>query len=92
MMRKSIFGKGKFILLAVGLIAVISACKKENGPSELRAVMNDFANSGQKAYIDPKQYSCFVINEKMRLNDKTATVTALERDDRQCVIGDSRPT
>ena len=89
MMRKSIFGKGKFILLAVGLIAVISACKKENGPSELRAVMNDFANAGQKAYIDPKQYSCFVINEKMRLNDRTATVTALERDDRQCVIGDA---
>lgn len=89
MMRKSIFGKGKFILLAVGLIAVISACKKENGPSELRAVMNDFANAGQKAYIDPKQYSCFVINEKIRLNNSTATVTALERDDRQCVIGDA---
>lgn len=89
MMRKSIFGKGKFILLAVGLIAVISACKKENTTSELRAVMNDFANAGQKAYIDPKQYSCFVINEKMRLNDRTATVTALERDDRQCVIGDA---
>ncbi len=89
MMRKSIFGKGKFILLAAGLLAAMSACKKENGPSELRAVMNDFANAGQKAYIDPKQYSCFVINEKIRLNNSTATVTALERDDRQCVIGDA---
>ena len=76
-------------MFAAVLLALMSACKKENSPSELRAVMNDFANSGQKAYIDPKQYSCFVINEKIRLNNRTATVTALERDDRQCVIGDA---
>jgi hypothetical protein len=86
MMKKSLFRTGKLILLAVGLIAVISACKKENGPSELRAVMNDFANSGQKAYIDPKQYSCFVINEKVRVNSSTGTITALTRNDRQCTI------
>lgn len=88
-MKNSIFKTGQFLLLAAGLLAGLSACKKDNGTSELHAVMNDFANSGQKAYIDPKQYSCFVINEKMRLNNSTATVTALERDDRQCVIGDA---
>ncbi|MBP5614096.1 MAG: hypothetical protein J6X35_08165 [Bacteroidales bacterium] len=88
-MKNSIFKTGQFLLLAAGLLAAMSACKKDNGTSELHAVMNDFANSGQKAYIDPKQYSCFVINEKMRLNNRTATVTALERDDRQCVIGDA---
>ena len=92
MMKNSLFLTEKFILLAAGLLAAMSACKKENSPSELRAVMNDFANSGQKAYIDPKQYSCFVLNEKMRLNNSTATVTALERDDRQCVIGDAPET
>ena len=88
-MKNSTSKTRRFFLLVAGLLAVMSACKKENAPSELRAVMNDFANSGQKAYIDPKQYSCFVINEKMRLNNSTATVTALERDDRQCVIGDA---
>ena len=88
-MKNSTSKTGRFFLLVAGLLAVMSSCKKENAPSELRAVMNDFANSGQKAYIDPKQYSCFVINEKMRLNNSTATVTALERDDRQCVIGDA---
>ena len=85
-MKNSTSKTGRFFLLAAGLLAAMSACKKENSPSELRAVMNDFANSGQKAYIDPEQYSCFVINEKMRVNSSTGTISALTRNDRQCTI------
>ena len=87
-MKNSTSKTGRFFLLVAGFLAVMSSCKKENAPSELRAVMNDFANSGQKAYIDPEQYSCFVINEKMRVNNSTGTVAALERNGRQCVIDD----
>ena len=88
-MKNSIFKTGQFLLLAAGLLAGLSACKKDNGTSELHAVMNDFANSKQKAYIDGEQYSCFIIGEKIRINSSTGTVTALERNDRQCVIGDA---
>lgn len=73
-------------MFAAGLLAVMSACKKENTTSVLRAVMNDFANSRQKAYIDPEQYSCFVVNDTVRVNNSTGVITALERSDRQCVI------
>ncbi len=86
MMKKSLFRTGKLILLAAGLLAAMSACKKENSPSELCAVMNDFANTNQKAYIDSKQYSCFIINEKVRVNSSTGTISALTRNDRQCTI------
>ena len=86
--KKNTLRTGRFFLLAAGLLAVMSACKKENTPSELRAVMNDYANSRQKAYIDPEQYSCFVVNEKIRANNSTGTIVALERNDRQCVIED----
>lgn len=85
-MKNSIFKTGWFLLFAAGLLAVMSACKKENTTSELRAVMNDFANSNQKAYIDPEQYSCFVIGEEMRVNNSDGTVSALTRNDRQCTI------
>ncbi|MBQ2489156.1 MAG: hypothetical protein II525_05025, partial [Bacteroidales bacterium] len=85
-MKNSIFKTGQFLLLAAGLLAVMSACKKDSGTSELRAVMNDFANSRQKAYIDPEQYSCFVVNDMVRVNNSTGVITALERSDRQCVI------
>ncbi|MBQ6666686.1 MAG: hypothetical protein IJM65_01065 [Bacteroidales bacterium] len=85
-MKNSIFKSGWFLLFAAGLLAVMSACKKENTTSELRAVMNDFANSRQKAYIDPEQYNCFVVNETVRVNNSTGVITALERSDRQCVI------
>ena len=88
MMKKSLFRTGKLILLAAELLAVMTACRKENSPSGLHAVMNDYANSGQKAYIDSEKYSCFVVGEKIRVNSSTGTVTALERDGRQCVIGD----
>ena len=74
------------VVLTAALLAGMVSCKKEKGPSELRAVMNDFATSGQKAYIDPEQYSCFVVREKVRVNNSTGTITALERNDRQCVI------
>ena len=74
------------VVLTSALLAGMVSCKKEKGPSELRAVMNDFATSGQKAYIDPEQYSCFVVGEKVRVNNSTGTITALERNDRQCVI------
>ncbi len=73
-------------MFAAGLLAVMSACKKENTTSELRAVMNDFANSRQKAYIDAEKYSCFIIGEKMRVNSSTGTVVGLTRSDRQCRI------
>lgn len=85
-MKNSIFKIGQFFLLAAGLLAVMSACKKENTTSELRAVMNDFANSRQKAYIDAEKYSCFIIGEKMRVNSSTGTVVGLTRSDRQCRI------
>ena len=85
-MKKSIFKIGQFFLLAAGLLAVMSACKKDSGTSELRAVMNDFASSNQKAYIDNEKYSCFIIGEKMRVNSSTGTVTALQRNNRQCTI------
>ncbi|MBR4512623.1 MAG: hypothetical protein IKO59_07520 [Bacteroidales bacterium] len=85
-MKNSIFKTGWFLLFAAGLLAVMSACKKENTTSELRAVMNDYANSRQKAYIDPEQYNCFVVNETVRVNNSTGVITALERSDRQCVI------
>ncbi len=85
-MKNSMFKTGWFLLFAAGLLAVMSACKKENTTSELRAVMNDFANSNQKAYIDPEQYSCFVISEEMRVNNSDGTVSALTRNDRQCTI------
>ena len=85
-MKNSIFKTGWFLMFAAGLLAVMSACKKENTTSELRAVMNDFANSNQKAYIDPEQYSCFVISEEMRVNNSDGTVIALARNDRQCTI------
>ena len=85
-MKNSIFKTGWFLLFAAGLLAVMSACKKDNTTSELRAVMNDFANSNQKAYIDPEQYSCFVIGEEMRVNNSDGTVLALARNDRQCTI------
>lgn len=85
-MKKSIFKIGQFFLLAAGLLAVMSACKKDSGTSELRAVMNDFASSNQKAYIDNEKYSCFIIGEKMRVNSSTGTVTALQRNNRQCAI------
>ena len=85
-MKNSIFKTGCFLLFAAGLLAVMSACKKDNTTSELRAVMNDFANSNQKAYIDPEQYSCFVIGEEMRVNNSDGTVLALARNDRQCTI------
>ncbi|MBO7624678.1 MAG: hypothetical protein J6S82_05145 [Bacteroidales bacterium] len=87
-MKNSTSKTGRFFLLVAGLLVVMSACKKENAPSELRAVMNDYANSRQKAYIDPEQYSCFVVNEKIRANNNTGTIVALERNDRQCVIED----
>ena len=74
------------VVLTAALLAGMISCKKEKGPSELRAVMNDFATSGQKAYIDQEQYSCFVVGEKVRVNNSTGTITALERSDRQCVI------
>lgn len=74
------------VVLTAALLAGMVSCKKEKGPSELRAVMNDFATSGQKAYIDQEQYSCFVVGEKVRVNNSTGTITALERSDRQCVI------
>lgn len=80
------FKTGWFLLFAAGLLAVMSACKKENTTSELRAVMNDFANSNQKAYIDAEKYSCFIIGEKMRVNSSTGTVVGLTRSDRQCRI------
>ncbi|MBR4340313.1 MAG: hypothetical protein IKP89_06840 [Bacteroidales bacterium] len=86
MMKNSIFKTGRFLMFAAGLLAVMSACKKENTTSELRAVMNDYANSRQKAYIDPEQYNCFVVNETVRVNNSTGVITALERSDRQCVI------
>ena len=85
-MKNSMFKTGRFLLLMAGLLTVMSACKKENTTSELRAVMNDFANTNQKAYIDSKQYSCFIINEKVRVNSSTGTITALTRNDRQCTI------
>ncbi len=86
-MKKKLYPNKAFsLLLAAALLAGMVSCKKEKGPSELRAVMNDFATSGQKAYIDPEQYSCFVVNEQVRVNNSTGTVTALERNDRQCVI------
>ncbi len=85
-MKNSMFKTGWFLLFAAGLLAVMSACKKENTTSELRAVMNDFANSNQKAYIDNEKYSCFIIGEKMRVNSSTGTVTALQRNNRQCTI------
>ena len=86
-MKKKLYpNKGLSLLLAAALLAGMVSCKKEKGPSELRAVMNDFATSGQKAYIDPEQYSCFVVGEEVRVNNSTGTITALERNDRQCVI------
>ena len=36
-MKNSIFKTGWFLLFAAGLLAVMSACKKENTTSELRA-------------------------------------------------------
>ncbi|MBP5614098.1 MAG: hypothetical protein J6X35_08175 [Bacteroidales bacterium] len=86
-MKKSIFKIGQFFLLAAGLLAVMSACKKDSGTSELRAVMNDFASSNQKAYIDNEKYSCFVTGETVRVNNNTGIVTALSgRLNRECSI------
>ncbi len=53
----------------------------------LRADMASFSvNNNQKAYIDALLYNCFEIGEKVRVNNSTGNVAALERNDRQCDI------
>ncbi len=78
------------LVVAVGLL--MGSCKKEpkdDGKGGLRAVMVDFAHSGQKAYIDPEHYSCFQSGEKVRVNATTNQVTPLpEYKNRRCEIGE----
>ena len=73
-------------LITAGLLSGFVSCKKENGTSELRADMVDFVNATKKAYIDHDRYSCFVLNEKIRVNNRTGRIVALERGDRLCTI------
>ena len=78
-----------FLVTAVCcLLLGMASCKKEQPVERLHADMVDFAVSGQKAYIDPDQYSCFIVGENMRVNNSQGTVSALERNGRQCVIDD----
>lgn len=78
------------LVVAVGLL--MGSCKKEtkdDGKGGLRAVMVDFAHSGQKAYIDPEHYSCFQSGEKVRVNATTNQVTPLiDYKNRRCKIGE----
>ena len=71
---------------ASGLLILLTSCKKEVGPKVLRADMSEYAVVGQKAYIDLDRYSCFAIGENVRVNNSTGSITALERNDRQCAI------
>ena len=78
------------LVVAVGLL--MGSCKKEpkdDGKGGLRAVMVDFAHSGQKAYIDPEHYSCFQSGETVRVNATTNQVTPLTAyKNRRCEIGE----
>lgn len=78
------------LVVAVGLL--MGSCKKEpkdDGKGGLRAVMVDFAHSGQKAYIDPEHYSCFQSGENVRVNATTNQVTPLTNyKNRRCEIGE----
>ena len=71
---------------ALGLLLFMTSCKKEHD-GLLRADMASFSvNNNQKAYIDAERYNCFEIGEKVRVNNSTGDITALERNDRQCDI------
>ncbi len=71
---------------ALGLLLFMTSCKKEHD-GVLRADMASFSvNNNQKAYIDAQRYNCFEIGEKVRVNNSTGNVAALERNDRQCDI------
>ena len=59
------------------LLLGMASCKKEQPVERLHADMVDFAVSGQKAYIDPEQYSCFIVGENRRVNNSQGTVSAL---------------
>ena len=77
------------LVVAVGLL--MGSCKKEpndGGKGGLRAVMVDFANAKQKAYIDPLHYSCFTTGESVRVNNQTKAITPLaDANYRRCEIG-----
>lgn len=79
---------GMAVLFAAALSACLVSCKKDEGSSGLHANMVDFNSSNRKAYIDPEQYSCFVVGEKIRVNKSTGKITALvDGNARHCVIG-----
>lgn len=80
-MRKSL------LLFGLCLATLMISCKKENTEAVLSADMADFARTGQKAIIDAERYSCFVVGEKMRVNNETGTVTSLTNGGRGCNIG-----
>ena len=80
-MRKSL------LLFGLCLATLMISCKKENTEAVLSADMADSARTGQKAIIDAERYSCFVVGEKMRVNNETGTVTSLTNGGRGCNIG-----
>ncbi|MBO4774656.1 MAG: hypothetical protein J5516_07785, partial [Bacteroidales bacterium] len=67
----SLFHGLMVMVVGVALLLGANSCKKEKVEGELCAVMPEFANSGQKAYLDLEQYSCFISGETMRVNNST---------------------
>ena len=87
MKKFSLFHGLMVMFVGVALLLGANSCKKENVSGELCAVMPEFANSGQKAYLDLEQYSCFIDGETMRVNNSTGTISPISGTyDRKCAI------
>ena len=71
-----------FICLLMAVVA--TSCKKEKTDDLLKGRMTDFHS--QKAIIDAGDYSCFIKDELIQVNNRTCNVSAIENGGRTCNI------
>lgn len=72
------------ITLFISIIMLMSSCKKESEEAQLSAQMSDF--STPKAYLDTNRYTCFILDEKVRVNNSEGNIASLSDNDRHCNI------
>ena len=75
--------KINLILFVVGFALIFTACKKEE-IVRLEAEIEDY--TGQKAFIDGDNFSCFSIGDKINVNGNTVAVSQTNRGGRSIIL------
>lgn len=75
--------KINLILFVVGFALIFTACKKEE-IVRLEAEIEEY--TGQKAFIDGDNFSCFSIGDKINVNGNTVAVSQTNRGGRSIIL------